>query len=242
MNFNIPPYYDDYDETKKFLKVLFRPGYSVQARELTQLQTILQKQVSSVGDFIFKDKSRVIPGDVNQQVCSTIKLEPLDVDNAVNVDNLVESTVGFTATGESSGVRASIVFTEKSDTEGNPALLYYGVVSGGTNGENNFNANEIISIATDTATYRFRAQNVSDYLNSGYIINIEPGIFYVNGYFVQVSRQTISLEKYSRFPTYTVGLEINEVIVTPEEDTTLLDNSIGTPNYTAPGAHRFKIE
>ena len=44
-NFNVNPYYDDYDEDKKFLKMLFRPGYSVQARELTQLQSILQKQI-----------------------------------------------------------------------------------------------------------------------------------------------------------------------------------------------------
>ena len=45
-NFNVSPYYDDYDEDKAFLRVLFRPGYAVQGRELTQLQTILQKQSS----------------------------------------------------------------------------------------------------------------------------------------------------------------------------------------------------
>ena len=35
------PYYDDFDEDKNFKRILFRPGYAVQARELTQLQTIL---------------------------------------------------------------------------------------------------------------------------------------------------------------------------------------------------------
>ena len=44
-DFNVDPYYDDFDEDKKFLRVLFKPGYAVQARELTQLQSILQKQV-----------------------------------------------------------------------------------------------------------------------------------------------------------------------------------------------------
>ena len=77
MDFNIPPYYDDFDEDKKFLKVLFRPGYSLQARELSQLQSILQNQVSKVGDFIFNNKSRVIPGAVMHQPTWTIKLEPL---------------------------------------------------------------------------------------------------------------------------------------------------------------------
>ena len=33
-NFNVNPYYDDFDEQKKFLRLLFKPGYAVQAREL----------------------------------------------------------------------------------------------------------------------------------------------------------------------------------------------------------------
>ena len=49
-NFNVNPYYDDYDEDKKFLRMLFKPGYAVQARELTQLQTILQNQVKRFGN------------------------------------------------------------------------------------------------------------------------------------------------------------------------------------------------
>ena len=63
-NFNVSPYYDDYDEDKAFLRVLFRPGYAVQGRELTQLQTILQKQSSRFGDHIFKDGSKVLGGEV----------------------------------------------------------------------------------------------------------------------------------------------------------------------------------
>ena len=53
--FNINPYYDDFDADKGFLRVLFKPGYALQARELTQLQTILQDQVSKIGDHLFKD-------------------------------------------------------------------------------------------------------------------------------------------------------------------------------------------
>ena len=59
-DFNVTPYYDDYDEDKQFLRILFRPGFAVQGRELTQLQTILQKQSSRLGDHIFKDGSKVL--------------------------------------------------------------------------------------------------------------------------------------------------------------------------------------
>ena len=52
---NISPYYDDYDETKNYHKVLFRPAVPLQAREVTQLQTILQNQIERFGGFNFKE-------------------------------------------------------------------------------------------------------------------------------------------------------------------------------------------
>ena len=60
-NFNVAPFYDDYDEDKQYYRMLFRPSTAVQARELTQLQTMMQKQVSRFGDSIYKDGS-VIEG------------------------------------------------------------------------------------------------------------------------------------------------------------------------------------
>ena len=55
LNLNVSPYYDDFDDTKNFNRVLFRPGYAVQARELTQLQTLLQSQIGKFGNHIFKN-------------------------------------------------------------------------------------------------------------------------------------------------------------------------------------------
>ena len=40
-DFNLSPYYDDFSESKKFHRILFRPSFAVQARELTQAQSIL---------------------------------------------------------------------------------------------------------------------------------------------------------------------------------------------------------
>lgn len=51
---NVTPYFDDYDETKQFYRVLFKPGVSVQARELNQLQTMMQNQVEKFGNHVFK--------------------------------------------------------------------------------------------------------------------------------------------------------------------------------------------
>ena len=54
INLNVSPYYDDYDSEKNFYKVLYKPGFPVQARELTTLQSILQNQVESFGSHMFK--------------------------------------------------------------------------------------------------------------------------------------------------------------------------------------------
>ena len=51
-NFNLNPYYDDFDEAKKYLRLLFKPGYAVQARELTQIQSLLQNQVERFGSHV----------------------------------------------------------------------------------------------------------------------------------------------------------------------------------------------
>ena len=53
-NLNISPYYDDFDKDDQFYKILFKPGYPVQARELTGLQSLLQNQVESFGNTCLK--------------------------------------------------------------------------------------------------------------------------------------------------------------------------------------------
>ena len=58
---SVSPYFDDYREEKSFYKILFRPGVSVQARELNQLQSILQNQIERFGDNIFK-RGTIIDG------------------------------------------------------------------------------------------------------------------------------------------------------------------------------------
>ena len=71
---NTTPFWDDYDEKKQFYRILFRPGYPVQARELTQLQTQLQKQIERHGRHIFAHGSRVIGGEFSYNKCRYIKL------------------------------------------------------------------------------------------------------------------------------------------------------------------------
>ena len=63
-NLNTTPYFDDFRENDNFYKVLFKPGFPVQARELNNTQSILQNQIEQFGDHFFKDGSVVTPGGI----------------------------------------------------------------------------------------------------------------------------------------------------------------------------------
>ena len=56
-----------------------------------------------------------------------------------------------------------------------------------------------------------------------------------------MTAQRIVLDKYTNTPSYRVGLSITESLITPEADTSLLDNAAGSSNVNAKGAHRLKI-
>ena len=71
---------------------------------------------------------------------------------------------------------------------------------------------------------------------------INNGVYFIRGHFVDVASANLILEQYSNNPSYRIGLEVSESIVTPEDDPSLNDNAAGTSNYSAPGGHRFKIK
>ena len=98
---NVSPYFDDFDEDKNFVRVLFKPGVAVQARELTQSQTILQNQIKSVGNFLFKDGSKVSgPAPSVNLDARTIRLKNTDSRGTpITVSNLLNTYV-TTATSE----------------------------------------------------------------------------------------------------------------------------------------------
>ena len=106
-NLNISPYFDDFDKNDNFYKVLFKPGYPVQARELTNLQSILQNQIESFGSHIFKEGSMVIPGSVtydNRYFSVKVNPDHLGIDITVYLNNLI----GKKVKGQDSGIVASI--------------------------------------------------------------------------------------------------------------------------------------
>ena len=274
INFNVSPYYDDYDASKDFLRVLFRPGYSVQARELTQLQTILQQQTTRFGNHIFDNGSMVIPGSVNvNNEVNFMKLNDLQDGDAVTT--YLTQFKDKIITGQTSGAKALVEDTSECDcmVAGDSTIpsLHFTMIDSGTSGTTKkfVAGEEIVATAVDNtsaANFRLTANQASDIkvtiksfgdngnvgttytdnastdvLGKSYRVEVREGIYYIDGFFVQNTEIHLYISRFNTKPSYRVGFQVTEDVVTPEEDTTLNDNAQGTNNFAAPGAHRYKI-
>ena len=249
-NLNIAPYFDDFDKSKGFLKVLFKPGFPVQARELTTLQTLLQDQIDTFGQGVYKEGSMVVPGGItlNKDVsCILIQNSYLNLD----VENYRTALDGTIIKGSTSGVRARILFSISAATSTRSNITFYlnYLQKADDNTTSTFSAGETFTCESDityASTTIAAGTPVAQLLNSaatsiGSTASVGAGVFFTRGYFVNVSEQTIILDQYDTNPSYKVGLKVEERIVTADEDSSLYDNAIGSTNFSAPGADRFKI-
>jgi len=248
---NINPYYDDFDSQKNFYKVLFKPGYPVQARELTTLQSILQDQVKSFGSHIFKEGSMVIPGNIAYDGnFNAVKLNPTNF--GVDISLYINNFIGKKITGQISGTTAIIQYVAfVDDINVEDLTIYVKYLDSDNNFEfNPFEDGESL-IAEESVTYGNTTINAGTPFASlaplnatsiGSAASIGDGVYFIRGYFVNVSKQTIILDNYTNTPSYRVGLKIDELIINAKDDTSLYDPSKGFTNYAAPGADRFKIE
>ena len=113
-DFNLSPYYDDFNESKKFHRILFRPSFAVQARELTQSQSLLQNQVERLSDHLFEKGAMVVPGEIGYNVnYYAVKLTSFTDSAAVGVT--LSDFVGLQLTGQTSGVVAKVIGVSATD-------------------------------------------------------------------------------------------------------------------------------
>lgn len=235
IDFNVEPFYDDFlasngAKEQNYVRILFRPGYAVQARELTQIQSIIQNQIKQFGDHIFKNGSPVFGGHITYDLnVPYIKLQTAyngtDVD-VEDYENAVIRNVAGTAK-----VRARVIATD--ETQIYPTLMVKYLR--GTR----FIDNEVISNAESGGNEAKLLASAATGIGS--VATIQPGVFYVDGYFIQVTEQSVVLDPYGTAPSYKVGLEIVEEIIDESADANLLDPAQASFNYQAPGAHRYQF-
>lgn len=250
-NLNVAPYFDDFDPQSNYYKVLFKPSYPVQARELNNLQSILQNQIEDMGTHFFKEGAKVIPGQLTYLpnfYAIQIESEFLGIPVSLYLDQLV----GKKITGVDSGVTAEVVtyITDQESNTGNFTLYVdYHDSSSTDNSTQTFFDNENL-ITTDNISFETTfiaagegfARTLTENANSvGSAFALGAGVYFLRGYFVDVQDQILILDQYENKPSYRVGLVITEGLISSDIDPSLNDNAKNFTNFTAPGADRLEI-
>lgn len=217
LNLTQYPYFDDYDNSKKYYQILFRPGRAVQARELTQIQTLLQTQVERIGSHIFKQGSNVIPGTENTirytKTVDFIKLPIRSVYPEYFAGTSTPEEIDAAIQTGWVGKKISVLSGERSGISGT-IKGYRGPDQLGLAGEVRFFLNMETSTDDGTSASFKPGDLVSVVGTSGFSLNrsatipstegtynvgrcssaiVQEGVYYYNGYFVYVDAQTIYL-------------------------------------------------
>lgn len=242
-NFNVTPYFDDYNEDNNYYRILFKPGYAVQARELTQIQSILQKQVDRFGKHVFKEGSLVTTGNFEFATKSSIRgavnyVKIKDVDasnNAVNVENFLDKEV----TGLTTGITGIINFVlDGTESSTNTKTIYIDYTSAS-------NSNSAITVFQPDEVLATSEGNLivlnSNPTGKGSAVFVNEGVFFAKEHFIRFPTTRAIIDRYNDNPTCQIGFTLIESLVNSSEDSSLLDPALESSNYSAPGADRFKI-
>jgi len=232
-------YHDDFSDSAGFQRILFNPRKSLQARELTQLQTILQNQITKFGQNIFKEGAAVNPGGlfINDK-SEFIKLQEDTIPDAVVLNEKF--------LGQTSNIEFQLISAEAA-AGADPATIYvrYTNSLSGTSGASPITvlAGETLVGQTSGTILTVQATNTiaNPAVGLGVKVSSNAGSFFTQGFFVYAPAQTLIVSKYNRNATLEIGYKVIEDIVTADDDSSLFDNTGAVPNLTAPGADRFRI-
>ena len=280
-NPNVYPYYDDFDESKRFLRVLFKPGRAIQGRELTQLQTLLQYQMKNFGNHIFQDNTVVAGANLSNITCNYLRIHPVSMTGSTSFEaGVFEDTYIYRTDSDGDIIldatddnyyKARVVHTE-SKTDDDPYHLLFIKGFGGSAGityGDQFKSLGATVASTNTILLGVPTAGdsvITDYDEfvgttgiTGYgvvgdarVFGIAPGLFFVDGHFVQNTQQKIAVavEKTGgtktlrtfRNPNTTIGFDITHNVVDSSDDSSLLDPASGASNFAAPGADRYRMD
>ena len=223
-------YKDDYADSASYHRILFNSGRALQARELTQLQTIIQKEIERLGRNIFKEGASVLPGG---QTINTryefVKIDPTS--NALPAGSIVGQE--WTETG--TGIKVRILeVVEASGSDPRTFYVAYTNTAGGSSGSDPVRLTPGASFNNglgDTQIVQVTNTTANPATGRACRISVAEGAFFVQGHFVYVKPQSLIVDKFNNKPTKTVGFLVTQDIVTASDTSALYDNCL---LYTSP--------
>jgi hypothetical protein len=252
------PYYDDIHipgidgltPAEKFQRILFKPGSAVQARELTQIQSLLQNQLSHVGSHFFKEGSLVLPGHIthnNQLDYITVTLDTTgsSLNPISDAKNLINEVIYETPVNPNDVIQSPLkAKVHDVLAVGDNYRLYITYTSSNPERETSlFQADEIIGFKPQFKGITIVSNNQENgVIYKAARTSITSGIFYINKMFVVVPSHSTITNVEGKENDYSVGLKVTEEVIDITDDHTLGDTALGTNNARASGADRLKIK
>ena len=269
-NLNVAPFFDDYNDNSQYYRILFRPSIALQARELTQMQTILQRQISRFGDSIYKDGT-IIEGCnfssyPNMKQIRFRDTAPTSLDFGLLTLNHTDISNSYLLVSNTTGLRAAVFrafegaesVIDLGVPEPNRAYVIY--VNTGDNDDVQVTDFSLTSEQIDVYSpiqdkngplnsanregviYTLSSNSTINTISVGHGLHVGQGVIYQKGFFLKVLPDNFIIREHnSNAAGMVVGFDTTEYIVSPVEDPSLNDNALGSPNYAAPGAYRLKL-
>lgn len=237
-NTNVAPFFDDYDPAKSFHRVLFRPR-PIQARELNQLQSILQEQVSRFGQHLFKEGAMVVPGGFRSILDQSAVAITLTTGTIFDITNQTSQVwVRSTATGLIAKVQKTIP-AENAD----PVVLFVEYQNSGSNNTTKAftNGEALVVYVMSGASQVNVATATATNVTRGMWVKSLEGVYFIRGHFVWTGNQDFVVSKLTTGRNLRVGFNIVEDIVDELADPTLNSNAQGYTNFMGPGASRLRL-
>lgn len=241
-------YRDDFRDSDNYHRILFNGGRVVQPRELTQLQTIIQRELTRLGNYFFKEGAILNASGASLASRNTA----IDYIILATTPGYFEDLEGKIITRASSTVKARVkkilttaeatALTSTAVTPG-PTLLIEYLDGSGSATSSLFAAGNTFTIADWAGGgVALAIRNTGNDVGKGSIIEMPQLNLYAAGRFVFVEAQSVVIDPYSTTPTEIIGYKVTEDIVTVQDTVTLYDNTGSTPNLSSPGADRYRIK
>ena len=232
-------YKDDFKDSDNYHRILFNAGRALQARELTQLQSIIQKEIARMGKNLYNEGGVITPGGItiNNKI-EFIKLNTSSLALPANPQSLVGAT--YTVRSPDPEIEFEIIEVVEA-TSTDPATLYvkYTDTTAATSGSDTIRVpNNAVITSPSQPNLRVASAGATGTATKA---TVGAGDFFTQDHFVFASSQSIFIDKYSSTPTATIGFRIVQEIVTSDDSEALYDNQGSTPNLASPGADRYRI-
>ena len=243
---NTFPYYDDFDASKGYHRVLFRPGRAVQARELTQLQSVLQNQISTLGRHLFREGSLAFPGEpiIYRANIDFVKLATSY--NGVDSDDVIAGLVGQKITSNND-ITATII-AAKPSTDTDPPTVYVTYESRASDKVTKFftNGQILTQYVNGNANVELQTVAAGNVTGQGTAVGLSDNYIFIKDNFVKLNKELVIVDKYNKLTSNSIGFRVFEDIVTYADDSSLRDPAVLTEgsadsNFYAIGADRYRI-